>query len=189
MPIHPRFRALGGPASPARGPQRRPATRHHTKEAAAITPREGHPPRRPLPHSRAAFLLPLTRACTHTRQRRSALTGIRAAHAATAGALRTKKVPIREPPRPPPPPWVTSQSRFARARLRESARPLPLRPPAHAHTKAAIVLRPGTIPRAKQGPQRQLQVAFLSPSRSPTALGHSHSPARGTQQMGTEDTS
>lgn len=50
---------------PLGGAQRRPATRHHTKEAAAITPSEGHPPHRPLPHSRAAFHLPLTRACTH----------------------------------------------------------------------------------------------------------------------------
>lgn len=47
----------------------RSATQYHTKEAAAITPSAGCPPRRPLPHSRDAFLR--ARAHTHTNAARS----------------------------------------------------------------------------------------------------------------------
>ena len=176
MPIHPRFRALGGPSFPARGAQRRPATRHHTKEAAAITPSEGHPPHRPLPHSRAAFHLPLTRACTPPRHANAARVSDKNPSRARPNS-QGHKGPLSRTSAPRPSPARNThgsqvKSRFARARLRENARPLPLRPPAHAHTKAAIVLCPGTIPPAKLGPLRQPQSAFPSPSRSPTAPGH-----------------
>lgn len=130
MPIHPRFRALSGLSSPTRGPQRRPATRHHTKEAAAITPSEGHPPHRPLPHSRASFHLPLTRACTHRHANAAWISSKNPSRARpnSQGHKGPLFVNLRAAPLPPSNTHGSLvKSRFARARLRESARPLPLR--------------------------------------------------------------
>lgn len=187
--LGPRRPGPAGPASPASGPLRRAATQRHTKEAAAITPSEGHPLRRPPPTFQGRVPPP-----ARTRAHTTTPPGLPDGHPGRArieGQSPRDRVPIRAPPRrvpPTPHPWVTISQARACASPRERAHPLPRRPPAHAHTKAAIVLGPGTIPRAKPGPraERQPQPALLPPPRPSIAPGRRPSPARGTQEMETK---
>lgn len=122
MPIHPCFRALGGPSSPVRGAQRRPATRHHTKEAAAITPSEGHPPHRPLPHSRAAFHLPLTRACTHRHANAAWVSDKNPSRARPNSQGHKGPLSRTSAPRPSPPAAPMGHKSSRGSRVRASAR-------------------------------------------------------------------
>lgn len=120
--LGPRRPGPAGPASPASGPLRRAATQRHTKEAAAITPSEGHPLRRPPPTFQGRVPPP-----ARTRAHTTTPPGLPDGHPGRArieGQSPRDRVPIRAPPRrvPPTPTRGSPSVRLARARLRESAR-------------------------------------------------------------------